>query len=260
MKSVSLALAVLVASLPAPAWAQPGNVTGEIEAAQDALSSADYTRAATITEGIVRGGLSRSDLMEAWRIRGLALFFLEKRAEAEQALFEFLKLDPDATLDAAIVPPEAISFLEEVRTRYRTDLDKYRPKAKRKLYWWLNLVPVAGQIQNGDTTKAWIFGSAEGVLLATNITTFALLRSWCDDKDVCESSDGTNRSDAARAARAINAVSGVALIGVVGYGIVDGFLGQRRISRERERSSRETMSVGVFPTPDGAFVTLGGPF
>lgn len=253
---------VAVLSIASGVRAQPGaGVAGDIDAARKALTEANYARAAEITNGIVGGGLSRNDLMEAWRIRGLALFFLQRLPEAEEALLEFLELDPLATMDPALVPPEAIAFLEQVRNKYEVELEKYRPKPKRKRYWWLNLVPVAGQIQNRDTTKAWILGSAEGVLLAANVGTFVLLKRWCDgDDDVCETPGGRDRNDAARAARIVNAVSGAVLIGVAGYGIIDAFIGHRRISRAEAESARETMSVGVFPTDDGGFVSLSGRF
>jgi len=269
MRRLAIAMAVSIAmgAMDAtPARAQPGSgstsgdVSGDLEAAQAALSAAEYERAAEITGAIIRGGISRSDLTEAWRIRGLALFYLGRRAQSEQALLEFLKLDPDVIVDPALVPPELIAFIQDIRTRYATELDKYRPKPKRNRYWWLNLVPVAGQIQNGDTTKAWILGSSEGVLLAANVTTFVLLRSWCAADNVCEKDSGENRGNAARAARAINTASGAVLIGVTAYGVIDAFVGHRRISRRESESSRETMSVGVFPTNDGAFVGVGGQF
>lgn len=264
-----IAAALALAGVAAPARAQsPGSdqidVAAQLEAAQSALAAADHARAADLAATILQRQVSRADLAEAWRVRGLALFFLGKRAQAEQALFEFLKLDVDANLDPALVPPDAIAFFQGVRLDHEVELRAYRPKPPRRLHWWWNVVPVAGQIQNGDTTKAWIIGSAEVALLAVNVATYAVLKTWCNDGDGSCEPDGSDRNDTARSLQVVNAAAGIVLIGVGVYGMVDGFVGYRRLVREESQPAAEPtrlpVSVGVVPSQDGVVLSIGTRF
>jgi hypothetical protein len=185
---------------------------------------------------------------EANRIYGLALFQLGLRTEAETALLAYLKLDPDAHLDPALVPPEALVFFEDVRARHQGEIIRHKPRPPRKRYWLLNLVPPLGQWQNGQTTKAWILGTTELVLLGANIGTYIALSSMCDE------SDFTCSSDSAGVLKTINLVSGVAFVGVYLYGVYDGFRGYAR-PRVDERPI-----VTLAPTDDGLLFVLGGSF
>jgi tetratricopeptide (TPR) repeat protein len=229
-----LALAFLAA--PALAAAQPAADTlGEASAA---LGAGDYARAKALAGRIARNpGPTDRDRAEAWRLLGLAYFYLGDHAGARAAFYEYLKLEPDGRLDPALVPPEAISILEEVRNEHADEIAARRPK-KHKRSYWLNYVPVAGQWQNGDRGKMWFIASAGTALLAANITSYVMLSRWCGGADdTCDEGEPgqpgySNHIDEAKTARTINIASGVALIALYCYGVYDGLSTYRRLERE----------------------------
>jgi hypothetical protein len=101
----------------------------------------------------------------------------------------------------------------------------------------INLLPPAGQLQNGERTKAYVLGGLLGALLVTNLATYALLRSWCDHTDgrsggglTCD--DGGDHSGAAARVRPINIASGIGFVLTYAFGVYDGVQGYRQRSRE----------------------------
>jgi hypothetical protein len=130
------------------------------------------------------------------------------------------------------VPPEAIAFFEDVRSRHAAELRKLRPRQRR--FAILNLLPPGGQIQNRDVTKAWVIGAAEVVLAAADLTTYLVLRSWCSKNDFTCQRGGNEIPDTARKLRLANYLTGAALIGVYVYGVIDGYRGFRKHRRERD--------------------------
>lgn len=215
----------------------------ELAQAAAALHSGEFSRAAARAERLAEaagraerpedraesgegGAVPRSDRAEAWRIFGLALFFEGELGRAEDALVEYLKLEEDAHLDPALVPPEAIVFFEDVRSRRSAEIRAYHPDPDARRYRLLNLAPPAGQFQNGDRRKGWTLAASGTALLGLNVGTYALLRSFCDgDSGLC-GEDGA-RYRQARALRAVNMASIVGLGALYAYGVMDGFAGLR---------------------------------
>jgi hypothetical protein len=220
--------------------------------ASAALDAGAYQRAADLARGVTANpDVPAPDRAEAWRLYGLASFFLGQHADAERAFLAYLKLEIDGRLDPALVPPEAIVFFEDVRARHAAELRKYRPGPERRRYRALNLLPPAGQFQNGHRVKAWVLTGVGGLALATNLGTYAVLRSWCDESTgVCTSGD-ESRTGPARTLRTINATSGVLFLGVVVYGVFDGF---RHFRPDRPRPSRA--SFRIVPAPRGGVVSV----
>lgn len=226
-----LSSAIVLAAIPAHAQpgADAGDASAALSSAQDALVDGDYDKVIDLVSPIT--GPTKADRAEAQRLLGLAYYFLGDIDRAEQAFLAYLKLDLDGRLDPALVPPEALTFFEDVRSRHAAELRAMRPRQKR--YRVLNLVPVYGQIQNGETTKGIVIGGLEFALAATNVTTYMVLRSWCKrDGFTCESG-GDDVPQSARRLRLANYMSGLALIGVYVYGVWDAFRGHRRRGRER---------------------------
>jgi len=244
-----LVLALLVAARaavaqPAGAAAEPGAV---LDAAAAALAAGDYPRTIELAKRALARPATKPDRAEAHRLVGLATFFLGDTGQADHELLAYLRLDPDARLDPAVVPPEAITFFEDVRARNAAELNKLRPRQRR--YSVLNLIPPAGQFQNRDRIKGWTLGAVELGLVATNLTSYFMLRSWCSRDDFTCESDGSDVPDKARTARTVNYVSGLALIGVYVYGVIDGYYGYRRRGREHAPPV-----VTVAPLADGGAV------
>jgi hypothetical protein len=242
---------------PAPG-ADPADVLVEAGAA---LGTGDHQRAASLAGHVARDRrpIDRQDRAEAWRILGLAEFALGRRAEAEAAFYAYLKLDPDARLDPALVPPEVIHFFEEVSAKHKAELDALRPKPKRRRSMILNFVPLGGQLQNGETTKAWIIGSAGVALLATNVTTYVLLRRWCGPQVGSSTCDDGPSTGTARKLQVVNVASGVGAVALYAYSVIDGLRGYRRW-KEEAAAPAPPVSAGVAADGDSLFITVGGGF
>jgi len=236
---------------------QPGKSGAQLSTAAQALRSGDYARAEALASPITRSrqGVAKQDRAEAWRIYGLALYFQKRLGGAEQAFLAYLKLQPDAHLEPSLVPPEAIVFFESVRSKNAASLHKYRPKPKAKKRWILNWLPPAGQFQNGHKVKGVIIGAVGVLSLAANLTSFFLLRNWCDvTTDVCKNSKGEEIRGRARTVRQINLWSAAAIGVVYAYAVIDGLI------YFRDRSTRKSLSVGVVPSASGAYVGISGRF
>ena len=224
--------------------------------AHRSIALGDYAQALSLSRPITlrpAGTVERSDLAEAWRVVGLASFYMARHARARHAFLKYLKLDANAHLDPGLVPPEAIQFFADVRAQHVAEIGASRPRAPRSPELWKNFVPPWGQWQNGHRTKAIALGAVEGTLLATFATSFALFERWCDGvTKVCATSAGTSRTRQARMARTVNVVSGAALLAVLAYGVADGLLGYRR--------SQSRVSLHAHNVQSGLLVGLGARF
>jgi hypothetical protein len=234
---------LLLLAAPSVALARP-----QLEEAGRLLLDGRYAESEALVAPLTGDrSLLPAERAEAHRLHGLALFFLGRRAEAEAQLVAFLALEPGAHLDPNLYPPEAVVFLEDVRTRHAGKLRVPRPKRRSAA---LNLLPPLGQIQNGQPAKAWVIGVAEVTLLAVNVGTYAMLSSSCEADLTCD-----RDYDAARALRVVNLASGIALIGVFAYGVIDGYVGYGRAG-DRERRLR----LSVVPFPGGGAVGATASF
>ncbi len=233
-------------------------ITETLLAAADAVSQGNYERAVSLALPVATApDVAAVDRAEAWRLLGLARFFLERLDGAESAFVSYLQLEFDGRLDPALVPPEAVVFFEDVRARHAAELRAYRPKAKErtKRYRVLNLLPPIGQFQNGHRTKGWILLGSGAVLLSANIGSYLILQAWCDQSTgVCQSGT-TSRTDSARLLRIANVTTGALFIGVALYGIYDGFL---NFPRMQPHSSH--ISISLSPATGGLFAALSARF
>jgi hypothetical protein len=231
---------------PPPGAPQPPPPTADpIGAANSAAVAGNWTAVDQLLRPLMPpASLDRADEAEVYRLAGLAAFFLGRLDEAEARLLAYLRLDIDARLDPAVVPPEAITYFENIRAKHSGELRALRPKPRR--YMALNLLPPAGQFQNGERTKGIIVGASLAALIAAHVTTYFVLRDWCNPDDLtCDSHAG-----AANTLRAINITSGVGAIVLYAYGVVDG------IRHYRRRSA----ALRLEGTAGGAIMSVGGSF
>jgi hypothetical protein len=233
----ALALCMLL-GWGAAAHGQPGAGTSQIlREGNTAALAGDWQRVAQLVDPLLAYQLPDPDLAEAHRLAGLAAFFQQRSLEAESHFLAYLRIDLDGRLDPALYPPDAVAFFNDVESRHAAELHARRATPRRS--WLYTLLPPVGQFQNGEPTKAYVLGGTLGVLLATNLVTYAYLRAWCSHTDgpaggglTCD--DGPGGSNATRAAqrlRPINIASGIAFWVVYAYGVYDGIRGYRRISR-----------------------------
>ncbi len=235
-----LACAALVACVLF-AWGGRAAAAGSLNEAQARFNAGEYDSVLRLAGPLLDDEtLPRADRAEALRLYGLALYFQNRHDEADAALFEFLKLEPEARLDPTLVPPEGIAFFEGVRARHAGELAAYRPRPRRRGHVLVSLIPVAGQFQNGERGKGWALGVTEGLLLATHVTTYFMLVEACDKvTGVCED------EGVARSLRTVNIVAGVALVGVAIYGVADGYLGWKRREADFEGGGGGSLTIGV---------------
>jgi hypothetical protein len=249
--AVKIVFAVLLAS--AAAWAQPGQPTADrLREGNAAAAAGDWARVTQLVSPLLQGQLSTTDLAEAHRLGGIAAYYQLKTGEAEAHFLEYLKLELDGRLDPALYQPDVVTFFNDVRTRNSALLRARRPKPRR--YFVLNLIPPAGQIQNGERKKALVIGGLITAFAIGNVATYFVLRSWCDE--VSGSGGQSVTCDAASAARtarmrAINVATGIGLLVTYVYGVYDGVTGYRRRAREQPF---------VAPVGGGGVIGISGSF
>lgn len=249
MRALFAAAALLcAAALPAAAQGP-----GSLEAARAAFEQGDFDTAARLSAAALAGDLSRPDRVEAWRVRGLALFYAGRPAEAGPAILEYLKLDVDARLDPAFHTPEAIAFFEQVRSENAELLAAYRPEPDRRRLV-VALLPPFAQFQNHQPLKGWIFAGVEGTLLVANVTALVIQLRTCDVFGDKTCSD----KDRATTTRRVLMATGWALAGVVALGIVDGLHGYNKWRRRRD--AMDTMSFDLAPQRHGVAARVGWRF
>lgn len=226
-----LARALIVLGLVGSvAMADPATTLRDANAA---ATAGEWTRVQELVGALLAPAqpeLAGPDHAEADRLAGLASFFLHRTADAETYFVAYLKLDLDGHLDPALYPPEVVNFFNEVRTRHAGELHAIRSQPRR--YWPLALLPPVAQFQNGERVKGIVLGSLLGALLATNITTYFVLRSWCHNPGSTCDASGTNHFRGAETLTGINAVTGIGFIVTYAYGVWDGVRGYRRRSVE----------------------------
>jgi hypothetical protein len=241
--SVSLFLALAsIASAdepPAPGPSAPSAHLGSpIAEALDKFDFGDYEGVVALLRPIVDNGAralpTRADRIEALRVYGIACTLTDRLAAAEGSFLLLLREEPATRLDPALVRPEAVVFLEQVRARHREELLAVYRRSHPRSYWFLNLLPPVGQFQNRQRGKGFTIGALELVLLTSSVTTYSLLAEW-------QGGDHTfsHHESAYEPLRVVNILSFSLLVGTVSYGILDGFIVGHRLERqERDEVAR----------------------
>src|SRR5262249_18554999 len=176
-----LAVAVLVAlAAPGVGHAQPGRAPSDVlREGNTAALAGDWQRVADLVDPLLREQLPVADLAEAHRLAGIAAFFAQRTASAEQHFVTYLRIEPDGRLDPALYPPAVGAFFKAAASRPAGELRALRVRPERPS-WLFTLLPPVGQYVNGDHTKAYVLGGVLGALLITNLVTYSYLRQWCD--------------------------------------------------------------------------------
>jgi hypothetical protein len=214
----SFAIALLLAAATARAAEGP---------LPEALAKYDAGQYEAVVDQLARVFGSREivdpiDRAQALRIYGIACVLTGRGLAAESAFVEWLGLEPRARLDARLVRPDVVAFFEQVKARHRDELlrevERRRPRTAA-----LNLLPPAGQFQNGQRAKFGVLLGLEVALLATNVATGVALYSTVDAHGVFPDADRATQL------KVVNWVSFGALIATVLYGVIDGFVVFNRI-------------------------------
>jgi hypothetical protein len=99
-----LAVAAVVAvAAPGVGHGQPGRAPSDVlRDGNTAALAGDWQRVADLVDPLLREQLPVADLAEAHRLAGIAAFFAQRAASAEQHFVTYLRIEPDGRLDPAL--------------------------------------------------------------------------------------------------------------------------------------------------------------
>jgi len=268
------------ASAPAPSSAKGLTPGKTLVQANNHYAYGRYETVVKLLRPIVERGLlkRRADRLEGLRLYGICLYLTGRKTAAARVFRSLIDQAPQTRLDPRIVQPEVVAAFERIRLprlrRLREQARRVREKrqnrARRSLarrWSILNLIPTAGQFQNGQWRKGLVILSVELTMVAANLASYYLLRSTSlrqpDGTFVQRDADGNvvhDRRSLAKALMGINYASLGVLLGTLLYGIADGFYFHYRHKRRLKRIIERPLSVMPLPTPGGAGVSLALKF
>jgi hypothetical protein len=209
-----------------------------IAQALDRFDFGDYEGVIALLGPLVENGAQslplQVDRIEALRVYGIACVLTNRHVAAEGAFLLLLREEPSTRLDPRLVRPEAVAFFEDVRSRHRRELVELYRRTRPRYHWVLDLIPTAGQFQNRQPTKGFIFGGLELTLLAGYVTSYGLLRTYGEGDHTFP-----GHTAVADYAKPIQYTCYGLLLSVTVAGIVDAFIvGARQQRAEREQEQR----------------------
>ena len=281
----SLAVALAAVAAPGASRAQPRNETGgkpptaevrsqpspagspakSIRRAHNFFEYGQHEKVVALLRPLIEKGLikQKSDLVEAMRMYAVSLFLTGRKEAARLVFAKMVDLDPSLRLDPRLVPPEVVSAYDQIRNRALSAKIEKARETEPEVYGVLNLIPPAGQFQNGHHTKAWLILAAEVTLIALSATSYSILNSKKYRKDgsyVVQDVDGNVVEDhrtLAKVMLGINYASFGLLVGTVIYGIIDGYVVMHRQEEKREARRRYLKKqISVCPAVSGSSVGL----
>ncbi len=182
----------------------PTSPAQEFERGKNAFARAQYGRAIELLTPLVYPEVrleSEGEVVQAHRMLGVAHLFEDSPEAARREFRKLLELRPDYRFDPLLDPPRVVDFfnlvvkdeeaelavIDSKRKRRELDLaarrarDTERLRARDALVlrydhhsYAVNFLPFgAGQFQNGERKKGWLFFGAEAALGATSVAAFA---------------------------------------------------------------------------------------
>lgn len=183
--------------------------SAEFERAKNAFARGEYRRAIELLRPLVYPNVrleTEGEVVQAHRMLGVASLFENKPDDARREFRKLLELRPDYRFDPLLDPPRVVDFFDVVVKEEESELAVIDAKRKRREQelaarrqreaerlraqqsvvlryerrsFAVNFIPFgAGQFQNGERAKGWLFLGAEAALggasLAAFLTNFAL--------------------------------------------------------------------------------------
>jgi tetratricopeptide (TPR) repeat protein len=175
----------------------------EFERGKNAFARGQYQRAISILRPLLYPESrleTEGEVVQAHRMLGVAHLFEKQPEQASREFRKLLELRPDYRFDPLLDPPGVVEFFNqivkeeegeiaaleakrkkreaELAARRQREADRLRAERAvviryRKNSFALNFIPFgAGQFQNGDRRKGWIFLATESVLGAASVGAF----------------------------------------------------------------------------------------
>jgi hypothetical protein len=203
------AAGLLVAASPATrargrgAVETPATPAVEFERGKNAFARGEYGRAVELLRPLVYPEVrleTEGEVVQAHRMLGVASLFENDPESARREFRKLLELRPDYRFDPLLDPPRVVDFFnivvkdeeaelaviegkrrrreEELLARQRREAERLRAQQAVVLRYdhhpyAVNFIPFgAGQFQNGQRRKGWLFFGAESALAGVSIAAF----------------------------------------------------------------------------------------
>ena len=191
MIALGLSLRLSALAVTALALADPSEA---YDRGRTAFLRAEYQRAITTLEPLLYPELrleSEDEVVQAHRILGVSYLFENQPDHARSEFRKLLELAPDFRFDPLLDPPRVVDFFNQVVREQQDELGDIESRLKKReaelarrssqvlerrierRSFLINFVPFgAGQFQNQQRRKAWVFFATEAALAATSIAAF----------------------------------------------------------------------------------------
>jgi hypothetical protein len=172
------------------------NPSDEYEWGRNAFLRGEYSRAIGLLQPLLYPELrlgSEEEVVQTHRMLGVAYLFEKQPAEAKREFRKLLELAPDFQFDPYLDPPSVVEFFQSVVREQRDELGDIEARLKKREAelskrsagilerrivrhsYGINFVPFgAGQFQNGEKKKGWVFLAAESAFALTSVTAFTV--------------------------------------------------------------------------------------
>jgi len=228
----------------------------EFKIAKNYFNFGDYDRAIKILKRNVLKLEDKDDKVEALKLLGASLFFKNKKEEAKKEFRELLSIKQNIKLDALIYPPPLIEFFNKIKEEFLKknnmmrkilEEDKKKKEEDKKVIvikeihfketfkvntrvemnpYFFSLMPFGyAQYRNNQKAKAYVFFTAETILLTGNILSYILTYSLRNDKGYYTGSDRSK----AEVYNDITKYTFIALVSFIAYGAIDGMINYKPI-------------------------------
>lgn len=171
-----------------------GGPSEEYERGRTAFLRGEYQRAIATINPLLYPELrleSPDEVIQAHRMLGVSYLFESQPDKARGEFRKLLELDPDFRFDPLLDPPRVVDFFNDFLREQQSELGDIEARLKKReaelarrsgqvlerrierRSMAVNFVPFgAGQFQNRQTRKGWLFLGAEAVLAATSVGAF----------------------------------------------------------------------------------------
>jgi hypothetical protein len=294
--AAALVITLLAAGAPAPppapaaAGSSGGAPADAFERGKTAFSRGEYQRAIDILRPLLYPDIrleSEGEVVQAHRMLGVSSLFENQPDQARREFRKLLELRPDYRFDPLLDPPRVVDFFNSVLADEKQELaaiqaarqkrDEEAAAARRAreaerlraetalIYHYqhrpfaVNFIPFgAGQFQNGQRRKGWVFLGVEAALagasLAAFTTNFALYgvapRRRCTVAITPCPVEKLDHSDEATSTNLLRTqlVTGGLFFAVAIWGVVDAI-----------QNYQADVLTGVEPAPRRPQAARGGP-
>jgi hypothetical protein len=227
---------------------RPNTATAALDQAAAAYAYGDMNLVVESARIVVEGGVpssTLSDRADALRFLGIGLYLTGRIEGSRVAFTELLRLRPEAYLDPTITRPEVVAFFGMLRRDNEHRLAMEHRANLPNPVW--NLLPPAGQFNNGDRGRGWVLAGALGL----GFTTAVVTKVWLVSTEQDGHTFGDN-TDAAITMETINHWSVGIFATAYVAGVIDGFLRHGNATATTSEEASASWNFGR----NGALVSL----